>query len=502
MRKKAGDATRSALAPSRGRRAIATIGIVFVMLLGSLGGCSRTDHAAKGKDAGAAPDEEHRHAEGDASSGHAGAGAAEELWLCPMHPTYTADRKGPCPICGMDLIPAAEFEQSGAGSSVEGMASVYLDEPAIRLAGIRTLPAEWRGLRTSIRTVGLVLPVESRIRLVRTKVSGWVERVFIQATGDEVRAGEPVVAIYSPELLAAQQELVQAIAAARAATSEAGQRSADLLVEAVRQRLRLLDVAPKQIEEIERTGQAQRTVILRAPAGGVVTAREVYEGQTVDPGSALFTITDLSEVWIEGSFYESEARFLSEGLEAEVTLPYDPTVALNGTIDFIYPFLDPQTRTVRARFVLDNSFGLLKPGMYANVSLYSELEEGVVIPDNAILDTGERAIVFVDQGEGLFAPREVEVGARAGGEALIASGVEAGENVVVRANFLLDSESRIRAVLSGARGNTPKGGHDSHPGSEADPPADSPSGAPPRAPLDPPHGDGHGGSNPPAGTGS
>jgi RND family efflux transporter MFP subunit len=376
-----------------------------------------------------------------------------------MHPTYVLDHKGSCPICGMDLVPAADLAepQGGAASTVPGMAAVALSEEAIRLAGVRTAEAVREQIGSTIRTVGIVTADESRVRHVHTKISGWVEKLAVSTAGHEVRKDDPIVTIYSPELLAGQEELLEAGKALAAAQGDEARRSAEMLVEAARRRLRLFDVPEGFLEDVERTGQASRTVTLRAPFNGVVTTLDVFAGQAVNPEDALYTLTDLSQVWIEGNFYENEARTLELEQAAELTLPYDPSVSLSGTVDFIYPYLDPQSRTIKVRFVFANDFGLLKPGMYANVTLAGEQGESVVVPDNAILSTGERSLVFVAGGEGVFTPREVEVGVRTGGRAQILSGVEAGERVVIKANFLLDSESRIRAALSGS-GQTPAGG--------------------------------------------
>ncbi len=399
---------------------------------------------------------------GEATPGGKGGDSASasesrtELWLCPMHPTYVVDHKGDCPICGMDLVPAAEFaaQQGGGVSSVPGMATVYLSGDAIRLAGVRTQPAETRSMELTIRTSGIVTADEARVRRVQTKVSGWVEKLHINRSGQAVRRGEPLLSIYSPELLAGQEEFVRALE-----TRDRGGTSAEILVEAARERLRLLDVPPRALEELERTRQPSRAVVLTAPVSGTLTAREVYEGMKVEPGMELLTVADFSTVWIEAPFYEYEARGLSEGQPADLRLPYDPSVALSGEIDFIYPYLDDATRTVRARLVFANDFGLLKPGMYADVTVRIDQGEALTIPDNAILDTGERQIVFVHRGGGDFEPRSVEVGARSGGLAQIYDGLAEGEEVVVRANFLLDSESRIRAALAGLGATTPKAEH-------------------------------------------
>ncbi len=263
-----------------------------------------------------------------------------------------------------------------------------------------------------------------------------------------VTQGEPLLTIYSPELVASQEELLRAVAGGD-----------DLLAESARKRLRLFGVSDGFVATLEETGEVSRAVPLRSPVTGFVTERMAYEGMQVEPGMALFQVADLSEVWIEARFYESEASLVAVGAPVEVRLPQDPSVVLQGTIDYVYPTLDDASRTLTARVVFANDFGLLRPGMYADVTLSVNRGEALVIPDDAILDTGERRLVFVSLGEGRFTPREVEVGTRSGGKAQILSGLEAGDDVVVKANFLLDSESRIRAALAGLGAETPKGQH-------------------------------------------
>ncbi len=376
--------------------------------------------------------------------------AAAEKWLCPMHPTYIDDRKSACPICGMDLVPATEFaaQLGGGASGVPGMATLELSDDAIRLAGVRTRPAAIEMMTSAIRAVGVVTADATRVRRVQTRIAGWIESLAVSAVGTPVRQGEALLTIYSPELVASQEELLRAVAAGDA-----------LLAESARKRLRLFGVADSFVARIEETREVSRAVPLHSPVSGVVTERLAYEGMQVEPGLTLFTVADLSEVWIEARFYEAEASFVTAGGPVEVRLPHDPSVVLQGTIDFVYPTLDDASRTLAARIVFANDFGLLRPGMYASVTLSVDRGEALVIPDDAILDTGERRLVFVSLGEGRFTPREVEVGTRSGGKAEILGGLEAGEDVVVRANFLLDSESRIRAALAGIGAETPTGGH-------------------------------------------
>jgi len=433
--------------------------------------------------------------------------AATAAYLCPMGcPNGHSPQPGRCPDCGMELRPAAEVrpaheapapatretarreplfyrnpmdptvtspvpakdsmgmdyvpvyaDQASAPSEVPGMAPVALTPEAVRLAGVQTVPVLRSSLTKRIRTVGTVQPDETRVRHVHTKISGWVEKLFVNFTGQDVTTGQPLLSIYSPELLASQEEFLQARdAAARFAQSELPEvrRGGEDLVTAARRRLELFDVPTRFVEELVQSGQPQRTVTLLAPVSGLVTEKQAFEGQRIEPGMELFTITDLSRVWVEADFYEFEARQLGLGELATVSLPYEPDVHLTGRITFVNPTVDPGSRTIRARVELANPGLRLKPGMFANVELATEDTPSLVVPDSAVLDTGERQIVFVALGSGRFVPRQVVVAERGGGQAAIASGLAAGEQVVIRANFLLDSESRLRAAIAGTTAKT------------------------------------------------
>lgn len=328
----------------------------------------------------------------------------------------------------------------------------------LRLAGVQTVVAERQALTRTTRAAGVVVADETRVRHVHTKVAGYIEKLYVNYTGQQVRRGQPLLSIYSPELLATQRELLRAKEIAgrfsRSALPEV-RRGGEELLEAARQRLELLDVPPDFVSRLESTGEAQRAVTLTAPVSGFVTGKEIFEGQEVQPGLDVLTLTDLSRVWIEAELYEYESRSLRLGEKATVSLPYDPGVRLTGHVAFVYPVLDPQTRTIKVRLEFPNPGLALKPGMYVDVTPDLETSEGVVIPDSAILDTGVRQVVFVERG-GTFEPREVRVGNRGGAQALVLSGVEAGERVAVRANFLLDSESKLRAAVAGLQGGGAK----------------------------------------------
>ena len=435
---------------------------------------------------------------------------AKTIYTCPMHPAVFSESPGRCPQCGMDLVPVrngqkpqqqiaapspASQTQTGPASpkgqrrvlyyrspmdprvtspvpakdsmgmdfipvyadeaapqaGVPGMAPVEITSEGLQLSGIQTAPAVSERMVRTIRTVGTIMADETRIQHIHTKIPGWVEALTVNFTGQVVRQGEPVLSLYSPELLASQEEFLRAReVAARFAGSDLPEvrRGGEDLVQAARRRLELFDVPESFIAELERTGKPRRAVTLNASMSGFVTSKSTFVGQEVEPGMELFTITDLSRIWIEADFYEYEAQSLRLGQVGRVTLAYEPQKTLTGRVTYLYPTINPDSRTLRARFEFPNPGFALKPGMYANVNLDVDSGPGIVIPDSAVIDTGERQVVFVALERNLFEPRLVVVGARSEGRAQVLSGVAAGERVVVRANFLLDSESRLRAAIA------------------------------------------------------
>jgi RND family efflux transporter MFP subunit len=361
----------------------------------------------------------------------------------------------------MDYVPVYEDQAQPAGAAIAGLAPVVLNQQSLDLAGIQTAVATTGQIERVIRTVGTVVPDETRVRHVHTRVSGFIQKLYVNYTGQLVKKGEPILEIYSPELLASQQEFIRALETARqfanSSIPEVRQGGRDL-VNSSRRRLELFDVPASFIEKLETTGQAQRTVTLVAPVSGYLTAKNVYEGHQVEPGMELFTITDLSRVWIMADIYEYEVSSVRLGQMATLRAAYDPSVQLNARIAFISPTLNADSRTLRVRFDAPNARLALKPDMYVNVELQVNGGEGVAFPDSAVLDTGTRQIVFVETAPGRFEPRQVHVTNRAAGMVQVDSGVAAGERVVVKANFLLDSESRLTAAISGANARQQGGG--------------------------------------------
>ncbi|MGC4068510.1 MAG: efflux RND transporter periplasmic adaptor subunit [Polyangiaceae bacterium] len=349
----------------------------------------------------------------------------------------------------------ADSKAEGKGSSdtndVPGLAPIDVSEEGMRLAGVRTDVAVKGRIARTLRASGIVRADETRIRHVHTKISGWVEKLYVNFTGESVARGRPILSIYSQELLAAQHEYLQAKQASstmqRSDSTLVRDGAVDLLA-ASRRRLELLDVPKSLIAQLDQGGEPSRTVTIAAPVGGVVMSKNVFEGQQVEPGTELFTVTDLSRVWIEADLYESEASAVKVGIEGRVSLVGDPSQVMTGKIKYVYPYVNAETRTLRVRFEFPNPNLSLKLESFANVEIPVETGEGAIVPDSAVMDTGVRQVVFVSPSEGHFVPRLVKVGVRAEGRAQILSGVAPGERVAIKANFLLDSESRLRAATA------------------------------------------------------
>jgi Cu(I)/Ag(I) efflux system membrane fusion protein len=431
-----------------------------------------------------------------AGTGHGEAAHAKEQYQCPMHPTIIQDHPGDCPICGMklvkvdlgkgaapssaagpserkvafyrspmnpkqtsptprkdemgmDYVPVYEDEVSGGVSSVPGLAVVGIDPERQQLIGLTTAAAARQQVGGQVRTVGRVAIDETRVRHVNVKNGGFVERIFVDFVGKRVKKGDPLFTMFSPELLAAQNEFLLALRmrGTLGATNGSGD-SGQALVDAARRRLALWDVSPAEIQRLEETGQPTKTLTFYSPAAGVVTKKDVVEGMKLDAGAMPYEIVDLGVVWVLADVYESELRFVKEGTTATLSLKAFPGRTFEGKVVFLDPLLDPQTRTVKVRLTFQNPSGDLRPEMFGEVVLKVASHEGLVVPADAIVDSGTAKVVFVAQGEGKFQPRQVELGQSDGTVVEVTSGLQDGERVVTRANFLIDSESRLRASLN------------------------------------------------------
>lgn len=349
-------------------------------------------------------------------------------------------------------VPAGQTRDMG-GMDMGGMAmdgSIQLDANERSTFGVTFGTAEVRPLSRVIRTVGMVEFDERRMSYVSPKFAGWVEKLYVDFTGQPVRKGQPLLEVYSPELVAAQEEL---LLAARMATS-VGQSEvrnvasgAGDLLDSARRRLTYWDISDAQIRRLIETGEVRKTLTLYAPVSGIVMEKDVFEGQAFRSGQNLYMIADLSGVWVNAEVFESAAALVREGMPAEVTIAALPGQSLAGRIEYVYPTVEDRTRSMRARISISNPRGELKPGMYATVTFRPELGEVLTVPNSAVLYSGERAVAFVDMGGGSIMPHELSIGVRGEGYVQVLQGIEPGQRVVTSAQFLLDSESNLAEVM-------------------------------------------------------
>ncbi|HZY03976.1 MAG TPA: efflux RND transporter periplasmic adaptor subunit [Anaeromyxobacteraceae bacterium] len=430
-----------------------------------------------------------------ARGGHPAPPQAEKKgprYTCPMHPTIVQDHPGECPICGMQLVPMQEGggakgerkiafyrspmdpkqtspaprkdemgmdylpvyeDEVHGGGAVEGLATVNIDPARQQLIGLTIAEVKRGPVGGSWRTVGRVQVDPTRVRRVNMKVGGYVERIFVDFVGRGVRKGEPLFSLYSPELVSAQNEYLLALQT-RQALAGGGQVTGDgeALVASARRKLELWDVPESEIARLERGGQAAKSLTFVSPISGVVTAKNVVEGARIAAGDTPYEITDLRMVWVMADAYESDLAQVRLGMPATLTLQAYPGRVFEGKVAFIDPLLDPKSRTVKVHVHFPNPKGELKPEMYGEVVLRGPQREGLIIPLDAVIHTGTKNVVFVDLGEGKFQPREVQLGDSSGAEVEVAKGLEPDQKVVTRANFLVDSESRLRASLAAMGG--------------------------------------------------
>ena len=398
------------------------------------------------------------------------------LYTCSMHPQVVQDRPGNCPICGMTLVPMRKQSSSAPGkegaarkikyykstmligeisqtprkdSMGMNMVPVYegegesqtisVDPVTVQKMGVRTASVTKGPLRRVIRTVGTIDYNETALADVTTKFRGWIENLYVDSTGKQVRKGEPLFDIYSPDLYSAQNEYVLALNQ----TGGSGLKGSAL------QKLRLFDISQDQIAALEKTRQPQRTLRVDAPIDGIVVEKMAVKGQMVDAGMKLYRLADLGIVWVQSQIYEQDLALLKVGQEAEVTLSYLPDRKFQGRITYIYPTVDEKTRTARVRMEFHNPGFFLKPGMFATVELHAELEpEALLVPDTAVLRSGDKNTVFVALENGKFEPRTVTLGPRGENDLYqVLSGLNEGERVVTSGQFMLDSESQLREAI-------------------------------------------------------
>ncbi len=413
-----------------------------------------------------------------ASCSKSTAPAEKTLYTCSMHPQVIQDHQGDCPICGMKLVPVRKETAASAGKGREesggkikyykstmllgeisqtprkdsmgmDMVPVYegeeetqtitVDPATVQKMGVRTAVVTKGPLRREIRTVGTIDYNETALADVTTKFRGWIEKLYVDSTGKQVHKGEPLFDIYSPDLYSAQSEYVLAL----------NQGGTGGLKGSARQKLKLFDISEDQIAQLEKTRQPQRTLRVDAPIDGIVVEKNAVQGQMVEAGMKLYRLADLGIVWVQSQIYEQDLGLLKLGQEAEVSLSYLPDRKFRGRITYIYPTVDEKTRTARVRMEFHNPGLFLKPGMFATVELHAELDpNALLIPDTAVLRSGDKNTVFVALENGRFDPRLVTLGPRGDHDQYqILSGLKEGERIVTSGQFLLDSESQLREAI-------------------------------------------------------
>ncbi len=368
-----------------------------------------------------------------------------KYWAAPMDPTYIRDEPGKSPM-GMDLVPVYE-DESASGSIIS------IDPVTSQNMGVRMSPVVRKELNRTVRTVGLIAYDESKQFSINSKIDGWVERLYANQTGQFVKKGSPLLEIYSPALVSAQEEFLLArnnkISLAQSSFSSISD-GASRLLEASRRRLKLWDISDRQIARLEKTGEVAKNLTLYAPYDGIVTMKMVKEGQFIKSGMEMLVLSDIAKVWVYADIYEYEMPWVKVGQKARIILPFVGSEPIESLVSYIYPFVEPKTRTVKARFELNNPDYLLKPDMYVNVRLESEpVENALTVPVEAVLHSGEKQTVFVALGEGKFEPRLVKTGIQnEAGDLEVVQGLLEGENVVTSAQFMLDSESKLREAIA------------------------------------------------------
>ena len=374
------------------------------------------------------------------------AGANPTKYHCPMHPTYVSDRPGDCPICNMKLVPIGDSPASGNLPSLPGRVTIHLDPEKRQLIGLATSEVRTQRLVRIVSAPARLAHDETTLARIAPRFGGWARKLHVNYTGQQVEAGAPLLTVYSPELLNAENDYLIAFRNARDQTNNA--ESTGQLA-AARRRLELMQVDAVEIRTVEERGAASDEMIFRAPISGHVIAKTAVEGKAFMAGESLYEIAPLRRLWALAAVPEFELGNVREGQKAHVRFPNASQSKIESTVAFINPHIDPQTRRGEVRLEVENPEHALRPDMWATVEIEQSLGDVLAVPASAVIDTGTRNVAFVDRADGHLEPREVKVGAKTDDYWQVLEGLKPGEKVVTRALFLVDSESQLKAVVAG-----------------------------------------------------
>ena len=374
---------------------------------------------------------------------------------CPMHPSYTSDRPGDCPICNMQLVPIAQDkDHASVSNGIAGVVQVAIDADKQQLIGLRTSVIGKHYLARTIRTNATLEHDERKLAKIAPRFGGWVISLKVNQTGQEVARGEPLLTVYSPELYSAENEYLLAWQRVQQVKTNGGAElaQAKTLLDSSHRRLRLVGIGDAEIAALEKAGKPDDEILLRSPVSGHVLTKRVSDGQSFMPGEVLFEVGAMTPLWARAYLPESDLAFVKAGDPAEVTVPFLPDKLFATRVDFVYPHIDPQTRRAEIRMEVANPDRQLRPNMWAEVLIEADAGEVLVVPASAVLDTGLRCVAFVVKPDNHFEPRALQVGLRGDDYWQVLGGLTAGEKVVTRALFLVDAESQLKAAIAGMSG--------------------------------------------------
>ncbi len=371
-------------------------------------------------------------------------------WYDPMHPVYKSNKPGIAPDCGMELVP--KYADEGSAPMAAGTVKIAADKQ--QMMGVRTETVERKPLSREVRATAQIVADETKTAHIHLRVSGYVEHVYVDFVGQQVKQGQPLFTLYSPDLVSTEQEYliakrgVEMLGEAPYQEVSQGARS---LLQSARERLRLWHISDEEIKRLDETGQVEKSMTYYSPVNGFITDRKAYAHMAVTPDMELYTLTDYSTVWANADIYEYEVPYVRVGQRVNLSLSYYPGKTYSGRISYIYPTVDPQTRTAKARIEIANPNLELKPGMFADAAIKVDYGTKLIVPQEAVLNSGRQQTVFVVHDGGTFEPRTITVGPIVSGNVVVLSGLKAGEKIVTSGNFLIDSESRLKSSDSGMK---------------------------------------------------